>query len=486
MITRASLPFWIIFVSIILIIVLPSVIADGMFMDGMLYTCVARNLAIGEGSFWNPVTHSTVWNGLKGFHEHPPFGIFLQSIFFRIFGEGLYVEKIFILFTLIINSILLTLIWKNITKRFHFKGLYWLPLVLWIIVPVVNWTYQHAMLENIMSIFILASSLSGLKAIDEKNLSLKYIYLILTGIFIFLASFTKGLPGFFPLALFLLYYITVRDISLKKTIWFTAIIFLVVFILYSLLLIDDTARESLIIYVKNRLLTRISTKPTVDSRFYILYRLFMDILPLIIVTFIIGIFNKKKKFYKDKKVIRFAAFLFLFGLAGSTSLMLTKVQKAFYYSPTIPFFALSFSILLHKPILFYSERLKNNLNIYYSILAISFVFLVTGIVLSIASIGRYSREKDEQLDVKTIGNIIPENTFVSIDSTTSLRTRWSIRYYFERKEKIFFDYTEGKDYLIVLQGTKTSLIEKYNYKKLNLDTRTLDLYKKNRASSRTE
>ena len=72
-----QLPFYLIAISIILGLTLPVIIQDGMFMDGMLYTCVSKNLANGIGSFWFPVFSKFGFGGLTTFHEHPPliFGI---------------------------------------------------------------------------------------------------------------------------------------------------------------------------------------------------------------------------------------------------------------------------------------------------------------------------------------------------------------------------------------------------------------------------
>src|SRR5688572_29049111 len=40
--------------SVLLALILPVLLQDGMFMDGIQYACVSRNLAAGDGTFWFP------------------------------------------------------------------------------------------------------------------------------------------------------------------------------------------------------------------------------------------------------------------------------------------------------------------------------------------------------------------------------------------------------------------------------------------------
>lgn len=61
----------------------------GIHGDGVEYANVARNMADGLGSFWKPY-HDDF--GYQVFHEHPPFVFWLQSLFFRLFGNGPYLE----------------------------------------------------------------------------------------------------------------------------------------------------------------------------------------------------------------------------------------------------------------------------------------------------------------------------------------------------------------------------------------------------------
>src|SRR5688572_2071285 len=95
-------PFSVFTLVIMLVLVLPVLLQDGMFMDGVQYACVSRNLANGDGTFWFPWLHdSWVKADSPYFMEHPPLVYGIQSIFFRVLGDTMYTERIYSLFTLL-------------------------------------------------------------------------------------------------------------------------------------------------------------------------------------------------------------------------------------------------------------------------------------------------------------------------------------------------------------------------------------------------
>ncbi|MEO6304873.1 MAG: hypothetical protein ABIP51_17060, partial [Bacteroidia bacterium] len=128
---KKQLPFFLFVISIILGLTLAVIVQDGMFMDGMLYTCVSKNLANGIGSFWFPVFSKYGFGGLSTFHEHPPLVFAIQAVFFKVLGNGMYTERIYILFTIALTCFLIICIWKYINKDADEKRIGWLPLFFW-------------------------------------------------------------------------------------------------------------------------------------------------------------------------------------------------------------------------------------------------------------------------------------------------------------------------------------------------------------------
>src|SRR5262245_12301802 len=103
-----QLPFWFTTIALLIGLPLPLLIQYGMFMDAILYTCVGRNLAEGIGTFWFPVfSESGVVLGVPSFHEQPPLGFWIMSLFFQLLGNGWYVERLYVFVTFFISAVLI-------------------------------------------------------------------------------------------------------------------------------------------------------------------------------------------------------------------------------------------------------------------------------------------------------------------------------------------------------------------------------------------
>lgn len=194
-------PFWLITFSVLIGLTVPTLIKDGMFMDALLYAGVSHNLSMGIGSFWFPeFSPSYRCAGLSTFQEHPPLVFGIQSVFFKIFGDSMYVERFYTFLIMCISAFLINLLWKEIFKNEgKLKNTGWLPLILWITIPVCFWSYSNNMQENTMGVFTLCAVLFIYKVIQSPQN--KTGTSLLAGFFVFLAIMSKGVPGFFPINL---------------------------------------------------------------------------------------------------------------------------------------------------------------------------------------------------------------------------------------------------------------------------------------------
>ena len=284
--SKSHLPYWLVAFSVMIALTMPVLIKDGMFMDAVQYAAVAHNMSKGIGTFWFPHLSKLNVGELPSFHEQPPLAFGIQSVFFRIFGDSLYVERFYTFLTMTINAALIVMIWKEIFKNNHdLKKIAWLPLIMWITIPVCFWSYSNDMNENTMGIFITASVLLMLQGFGTDKYSL--IYLTLSGICIFLATLSKGIPGFFPIVLPVLYWLLLKNERFSKIILHTAILIIIPLVIYAILFSMPVSRESLLLYLFKRALHRINDVPTVSNRFYIFYRLFSELLPqLILISYV--------------------------------------------------------------------------------------------------------------------------------------------------------------------------------------------------------
>ncbi|MBN4049784.1 glycosyltransferase family 39 protein, partial [Bacteroidales bacterium AH-315-N07] len=205
------LPFWFLTFSFFSITTLPSLLSDGMFMDGLLYATIARNLSEGIGSFWNLSLTNTLYSA---FREQPPLVFGIQSLFFKIFGDYLLVERLYSLSTAIVGGILIVSIWKKILKSpEELPKLAWLPLLFWVMIPLTFWCSANNMLENTLSIFTTGAVFMIISGMNPGRYS--FLLISLSGIMITGAFLSKGLIGLFPLSAIAIYWFVFRKPSLK-------------------------------------------------------------------------------------------------------------------------------------------------------------------------------------------------------------------------------------------------------------------------------
>jgi 4-amino-4-deoxy-L-arabinose transferase-like glycosyltransferase len=477
---KKQLPFWLITLAVLIGLPGYTLIQDGMFMDAMLYTSVAHNEAQGIGSFWFPRFSKLDLNipGIHSFHEQPPLVFGIQSVFFRIFGHSMYVERFYVFFTTCITALLIHLLWRNVFKsREDLKKLSWLPIFLWITIPTIFWGASNNVNENTMGIFTLASVLCAFIALQKES-GFGLWFWLSSGIFIFLATMSKGFPGFFPLCVPLLYWLVTRKISFKKALICTIILLLIPVLIYGVLFQIEPSRESLSIYLFKRAFQRIAEAPTTSNRFQSLESLFMDLLPaigLLLIFFIIARW-KKVKYYAiaDRKSI---LFFMLLGLAASAPLMLTMVQKAFYLIPCYPFFAIGFAMLMAPFVIHIQARQNPESKGFKIFRGIGILLLIGSVAVAAMMKGKTGRDQDILHDTRILGKMIPHYTTVTITSS-AFYIDWELQCYLMRYYNISCDFKpqQPNEYMI-LDRTEKPAVDMSLYRKMDLNLERYDLYK---------
>lgn len=410
---------------------LPILIQDGMFMDAMLYTSVSHNLAQGIGTFWFPQFSVNLMAGLPSFHEQMPLVFGIQSLFFKVFGNSMYTERLYTFITMIATASVIVWMWRLVQRgNAPLQKLEWLPALLWITIPVCFWSFQNNMHENTMGIFVLLSVVAFYKAFQ--NQKTRWWLSALAGVFVFLATFSKGIPGLFPLTAPFLYWLTTKRISLKNALVQTAISFLTVAIIYAILCSFPESRSSIEMHVIKRALLRINEDPTVSYRMYILVRLFQELLVPIVLSSLAYLFVYRKNRNVFNPPSRLSTFFILSGLSGSAPLLLTMVQKGFYFVPSLPFFGLGFALWLAPLVSRWTERLGECAkNIFTSV---SVVLIISILIVTILNIGKTSRDRDVLHDVHVFENIIPSHTVIGINPSSW--NNWELQCYLMRYHNV--------------------------------------------------
>jgi len=459
--------FAIIVFFIVSIILLSTLVKEGMFMDGLIYSTISRNISLGIGSLWYPKFTETIY---PIFNEHPPLVFGIQSLFFKLLGTSIYTERFYSFFTAIVTLFLIKKIWFLLFTD-NTKHLWWYPVLLWIITPVVFWSYSNNMLECTMGIFTMLGVFFSIKYLKTES-KIKYIYLFLISISIVLGFLSKGFPALFPLTTIAIYWLIFKKPKFTNTLLSSLSILFIVIIIFYLIMLNTNVYNNLSTYFSSQVMESISGSRNPGSRMFIIIRMMRELLPMFIFSTIIILISTKFKIrsiikLENNKIFFFSLFI---GLSASLPVAISPKQMGFYIIPAFPFFAIAFASISVSYLKKWIQKIKK-----LKILKISTLVFVIILASTIYfSFGEYSRDKKSITDIKKLGNIIPENTKVSV--YIDFYQNWGFISYLYRYDFISIDRDNiNRPYYLM---TKDKQMPEKNYKKVDVKFNEFDLYKK--------
>jgi 4-amino-4-deoxy-L-arabinose transferase-like glycosyltransferase len=458
--------FYLIVFAAFLLLISPNQWSDGMFLDGLIYASISRNMAMGIGDFWTPYYTAI----MQPFYEHPPLAFWLESLFYEVMGDTIYAERIYSFITFLVTGYILVLIWKEVAGRDKLmQG--WVPLLFWVSVPTLTWACPNNMLENTMMVF---TSLSAYFYIKSKK-SYYLLYIFLSSVSVFLGFLTKGPFALFPLSLPFWVWIFREERKILKTIGDSFLLILFMGLpLILIMTLDSQGIESLKIYFEQQVINSITGQReiTVNTRFAILFYWFNDLIPSIFIGLIIFFIAKRKSIGFVMQNQSWVFILFFLGLSAVLPIMVSMKQRSFYIIPSFVFFSLSFALAI-LPLI---EALLNGItkNAITIIKGVSVTLAAISLVLSLTRIGKIGRDDDEIKGVYQVIKIVPSGTTIGISEDTN--SRWAMHAQFARYGNITLDAFEtGQHFLLRDKGQAIFLND---YKKMEIQSKIYDLYKK--------
>ncbi|OSZ78459.1 hypothetical protein CAP35_09460 [Chitinophagaceae bacterium IBVUCB1] len=453
-------------------------VQEGMFFDGITYASIARNLAIGKGSFWE-LYYRNSWT----FSEHPPLMFGILSVFFRLLGDHFYTEKVYNLFIWIVTIIMLTSFWKKLTGNRKGSG-YELLLLVWVIIPTVLWAYPNCLIDCTMAVFDLAAVMILFNTYNKQKNSI--LALLIAAILMVCATLTKGPVGLFPLAVPFIYHLVYKSKQLPKAIMHTIVLTAIMAGIYLLLWRNDAARHSLQRYLDEQLFAALQGKRENTGgdmgRYALLVELFNQLLPAIAPLALTWILCKALKIQPLKeKHTRHIVFLLLIACCSSLPIMLSVKQRSFYLIPSFIYFAMAIALVAYPYYMALTTRYALKYNAakamrYASMIAIAGigVFLYT-------KFGKVSRDEQYINDIKVMQTILPEGEKVGI--CLEMDKDYEFLAYIQRYHslEVNLQYATSQYILIDDAWCKTNFTDTVlvlGYKPLNAPTKKYKLYKK--------
>ncbi len=460
-------PFLLITIALFLLAVSPRWLSDGMFCDGLSYAVISKNLAHGLGSFWDLFFTSDFERHFRG---QPSLAFGLESLFFRILGDGYLVERGYSFVTYLVTGFVLVRVWKHVAGKQYF-AYYWLPLLLWLSVPVVIWGISNNMLENTMTIFTSLAVLFGVKSYQEKRV----VNTILSGIMVFLAVMSKGPVGLFPMALPFWVFVLNKKVSFNRFLQDTALLiaaltgsFLVLFILF------PASIENLMGYLYTQVIYSVTNVSTVSSRFYILNRFLTELVPMFVAFVLLAVITRQKKWAHHNTL--WGYILFLISLSGVIPIMVSMKQSGFYLLPVFPLVALAFGLYMVPEVKLLTDRINVSKKGFAVFKYFAFFLLVLSLIVNLLQINKTGRDKEILHDVYLIESVVPHGMVVAVEP--SIINDWLVVGYFWRNniDCLNAENSGDFDYLIVNKNYSDSLIA--GFQRVSVDLKKFDLYRR--------
>lgn len=376
-------------IAVACLIFFPFFLSQDMFLDGEFYVSIARNLAEGQGSWFKLYFSEDLFSW---FREHPPIGIWIHSIFYRLFGDHLFVDRLNTLLITLVTLFFMCEIWKKTFDSKVRPSLVWLPVFLFFTQHLVMWVLKNNLLEITMALFTTVTFwliFVSFKTDEQEveNYALKILgYSFCAALATLAGVLTKGPVGLFTLSMpFIIFWLEPKH-KLKWLI-LTYVGFFAVTTMLPLAwtyLLRPEAKDYFKFYFDSQILGRLlnSTPGGEVIGGGILRNLLNNfLLPL-------GIYILLFKFKRGVKLsqanLRHGFVFLTVAASGSLPILLSSSQSGFYMYPSTIFYALALAQFF-VPV---AEQVENSLALknrtkilnMVSVLLILISFVAMGII----------------------------------------------------------------------------------------------------------
>ncbi|WP_116105992.1 ArnT family glycosyltransferase [Lewinella sp. IMCC34191] len=374
-----TLALWAIPIALIMALMIGPILRDGMFIDGLAYTNAARNMSQGLGRFWAP----TIDGGGSVFYGHPPLLLYLESLYFRVFGDHLYTEDLYNFSVLALTLGLMYLIWRELAGRKN-AALFFFPLLLFALNQETQLRYPNTLLECGMTLLLLSATYAYFRW--ERNAV--YPALISVGVGAFLAVLAKGPVGLFILALPWLHRLIVdwrwSWPALLVPVFTTGAAFGLLF------LAEPDALLFFREYLDRQVITALTgqaTENVADSRLSIFASLIKANLPGVIACALLLLLPRRR----DERAQAYGSLLLLLGFCAVLPIAVSPKQAAYYQLPALPFHFLGAALLLRSQLTALVAYIKRKRRLDTGLRIVGFTGLLGATIFALSLYGTVDR-----------------------------------------------------------------------------------------------
>lgn len=432
---------------VLLLGLLTGTFFKGVFFDGLTYATISRNLANGNGSLF--YVHFTELEGHR-FTDNLPLFFWFESVFFTLFGDHFWTEKIcclvLILLTISLSWSLIKVLGPNRVET-HGWGIG--LIMLYLLNPGIIWVFSNNMVECLLIPLVIWFVLLFYK---QKQLSPWLFYagsvLILCAILL-----TKGPLGIFVLGVFPLWGLLHKDFfaSCLKGI---VVVLLSLGILTILYFLSGGFKSLVDAFFHHQLVKSLNgDRETSGSHinFLVVYANHF-LLPFILAA----LFLIRRGLKGIKTTIPANAYVFLgIGLLQPAMFLVTVKQNDYYFSVSYIFFYLFFGLVFSQELLAMYQKISAP--IFYLKAKVLNGILITLclsiLLLQLNFYGSYQRNQSEIEDAAKISNYFKQENTIPVDH--ELVQDWQLFWYLQRNHKKLIRQANESDTVVVSLAENT-------------------------------
>ena len=442
-----------IFLGFFCLFILHPLLQKGMFLDGITYAAISKNLSLHIGNVWDLYYSKTVF---PHFHEHPPLVFWLQSKLFMLLGPEAPAENVYCLIVVFFQLIIMSFFWvkelKYPPQTLCILGIFWLAIPL-------NHLYTQNILEGTLTLF---TTLAGFLLLKKINL---YRNAIFCAGAIVIGVMCNGPTALFPLAIPMLG----KEAVLKKSARTCFLITLVIVFFGILFLLEPRIIDSLKQYLLVQLMPSISGQRSADSgliHHFLIFKLYLrgcwiGCIIACVVFFIASHLEKKKVIILWKSALqKTEVHLFLLiSLISSLPVGLSPRLNFNYIMQSGPWMTLCLSCLCLEPILSIARYAQGHLKL---LNRITMSFALVALVYCLLSVGGYRRDSAMMEDINVLNNHLPQNEIIA--TTPEVFFHYYEVAYFARYTTLSLTAEHDGAYFLTLKGKPLPS----NYQQINL------------------
>jgi hypothetical protein len=312
----------------------------------------------------------------------------------------------------------------------------WLPILLWILVPVVSWAIVGNLLETSVSLLTTAAVAAAVEAAIAARPMASARWGIISGLCVVAATLTKGPVGLFPLSAPVMFWL----ISGPRRAWASLGGQCTTVALCALALVSfDAPRASLAQYLDQQVLASLGGRREMSAGSWtIVIQLVSGVMaPMILGGGVIVAVARRFVRPAQPQLVRAAA-MFLLGLAGTLPMLASVKQAGHYLVPAVPLYALAAASLFAPTVAAVSARFagRPREGIIHSVSAV--VLLVA---IGISYLPAMGRDHPRLADLDVLAASVPRGATIGICPESN--GDWGLHAWFERRFHVSLDAAHG-------------------------------------------